>query len=531
MHLLRHGIFSFPFGAVSSGALLLSLSFLGSKVLGIVRDRLLAGTFGADERLDAFFAAFLVPDFLYAAFILGGISAVFLPLFSEYFKESPQKAWHFANVLLHNFLLILSVSALVLFAAAPWLVSLLMPGFSASQAALTSDLMRIMLLSPVFFGISSVFSGLLHYFQRFAVYALAPILYNLSLIFGILFLYPAMGMQGLALGVILGALLHAAVQIPAALREGFRYRPRLNLWEPGFVKALKLMVPRTIGAMSFHANMIVMASLASTLAVGSVAVFNFAHHLQSIPVGLVGIPFALASFPLLSRSWAEGNREPFRESFSSSLRKVLLLIMPLSFLLFFLREEVVQLLLGVGKFGPSDVALVASAFGVFLVGVFAFALIPLLVRTFYACQDTLTPALVGLGSTLLSVALALLFLFPLKGGMAELLLPLFGLSPSSSAEVIFLPLALSLAGIVQTALLFFFLRDRASLGKGGARFLGHLAFGLFLFASFMIVSDIVWERFFDGFLIGKLLFVSVISFLPYFVYTHSYARILRLSHS
>lgn len=454
---------------VASAAGLLGISALISRFLGLIRDRLLAGTFGAGEELDIYFAAFRIPDFVYGILIMGGVAAVFLPVFSEYFRKSEEDAWKFTNNLLNCFLILLVLLCAILALLTPWLVSLIAPGFSPAAKELTVALTRIMFISPILFGISSVFSGVLHYFDRFFAYSLAPVVYNLGIIFGILFLVPSFGLYGLAYGVILGAGLHWLFQIPAARNSGYKYLPLFNFRNFGLVKIFKLMVPRTIGAAAYHINLMVITAVASTLSAGSIAIFNFANNLQYFPVGLIGVSFSVAAFPALARSLVADLKEEFSKVFSSTFRQILFSVVPVSILIFILRAQIVRIVLGTGQFGWLETRLTAASLALFSLGIFAAALVPFLARVFYSFQDTKTPLAVSLISMVLNVGLCFLFVFLL--GFSNLfqgfIVNALKLQGIENIGVIGLPLALSVSGIVQFFLLLFFLKKKEFDFNGG----------------------------------------------------------------
>lgn len=448
---------------ITFAAAILGLAALVSRLLGLFRDRLLAGQFGAGQELDIYFAAFRIPDFVYGILVMGGITAVFLPIFSEYFKKSEEEAWQFVNNILNCFLVLLILICGILFLIAPLLIDLIAPGFSAESKELAISLTRIMLISPILFGLSSVFSGILHYFNRFLVYSIAPILYNLGIIIGILFLVPLYGLQGLAYGVILGAVGHWLLQIPAAKISGYKYRLSLNFRSSGLIKVFKLMIPRIIGTAAYHFNLIVITAIASTLTIGSIAIFNFSNNLQFFPIGLIGIPFAIASFPVLSRAWAEGLKEKFLETFSSTFRQILFLIIPISLLVFILRVQLVRLVLGTGEFGWLEIRLTAASLGIFCLAIFASGFFPFLARVFYSFQDTKTPVIIGLASMIINLVLALFFVFLLKGQtnfFQESMINIFKLQGIKDIAVVGLPLAFAIAQIFQFSLLLIFLKKR-----------------------------------------------------------------------
>jgi len=457
-------IFNSQTKTVTFAAMLLALSTLISRFLGLFRDRLLAGVFGAGETLDIYFAAFRIPDFVYGILITGGITAVFLPVFSEYFKKSENKGWELANNVLNCFLILLIFTCAIGGIFAPFLIKFITPGFSEEKKSLTIALTRVMFFSPIFFGLSSVFSGILHYFNRFLAYSIAPILYNLGIIFGILFLVPIFGIWGLVYGVILGAAFHWIVQIPAARGSGFLYRPFFNFKHPGLRRIFKLMIPRTIGTAAYHINLIVITAIASTLVSGSIAIFSFSNNLQYFPIGVIGISFAISSFPALSQAWAAREKEKFLENFSLVFRQILFLIIPISVLMFILRAQIVRLVLGTGQFGWLETRLTAASLGLFCLGISAFAFIPFLARVFYSFQDTKTPVVIGLISMTLSIILCFLFVsflgFP--NFFQEFMINFLKLKGIKNIAVIGLPLALSISGVFQFSLLLISLARRIS---------------------------------------------------------------------
>lgn len=455
-------LLNFQSKTITFAAVLIGSSALISRFLGLIRDRLLAGNLGAAEEFDIYLAAFRVPDFIYGIFILGGISAVFLPLFSEYFEKSEKEAWEFVNNLLHVFVCGLAALAVILFFLAPWLAHIVAPGFSSESKEMTVGLTRLMLLSPILFGISSVFSGVLQYFNRFLAYSLAPIMYNLGIIGGILFLLPKFGLWGLGMGVVLGAGLHVLIQIPSAIKSGFVWHPVLSLGHPSIWKVLRLALPRTVGVAGYHINLIVMTALASTFSMGSIAIFILADDIQHVPVGLVGIPFALASFAALSRFFAQKNLLAFQETFFLAFRRILFLTAPFVLFLFLGRKPLTQLIYGTGRFGTADVQLTAAVLGVFTFGILFQALIPLLARAFFSLQDTKTPTVIGLSVVALNIILALAFTkaFQFENFFSGSVLSFLGLDYSSQAQIVALPLALTISALVQFSFLFVFLKKR-----------------------------------------------------------------------
>lgn len=448
-------------------AFLLAASSFLSQFLGLLRDRLLAGHFGAGSELDMYFAAFKIPDLVYGILIVGGITGAFLPVLAGYFKEKkgeadnawPKEAMVFVNTVLNCFLILIVVVCLILAAFAPLLVKFIIPGFSPENKEITVALTRIMFLSPVLFGLSSIFSGVVQYFDKFFVYALAPILYNVGIIIGILFFVPIFGIYGLAYGVIFGAAMYLIVQIPPAWHSGFEYKPVLDFHSPGLKKIFTLMIPRTFSSAVYYINLIFITALASTLATGSVSIFTFSDNIQSFPTGIIGLSFAISAFPVFSKIWASGKKEEFIKSISASLRQVIFLIIPASVLMFLLRIQIIRIILGTGKFGWWETRLTAAVLGIFCFSIFANSLIPLLTRIFFSFHNTKTPMIISVGSIIVNVAFSFLFLFLLgfQNAFQSFFIFALRLEGISDIGILALPLSLSFAALFQVILLTVFL--------------------------------------------------------------------------
>jgi putative peptidoglycan lipid II flippase len=397
-----------PSNSINSAALIIAAAGILSRLLGLVRDRILAAQFGAGDTLDVYYAAFRVPDLLYNLLILGALSAAFIPVFTSLLaRDEEQDAWNLANDLLSAALLVLLVISAFFAIFTPQLMKLITPGFSGEKFAGVVRLTRIMFLSPVFLGISGIFGGILNSFKRFLVYSLAPIMYNLGIIIGALFFVRPLGAAGLAWGVVLGAFSHMLIQYPAVRLTGFSFRPALHFQNAHFRKVLKLMIPRTLGLAVTQINLLIITIIASTLSAGSLAVFNFANNLQSFPLGIFAIPFALAVFPVLSHHAAKEERGIFIRNFSQTFRQILYFVIPASVLLIVLRAQVVRVILGSGKFDWEDTILTFQCLGIFAVSLFAQSSLPLLARSFYALHNTRIPFLTGFVSEAVNLTLAI----------------------------------------------------------------------------------------------------------------------------
>ncbi|PJA84803.1 MAG: murein biosynthesis integral membrane protein MurJ [Candidatus Nealsonbacteria bacterium CG_4_9_14_3_um_filter_35_11] len=450
--------FNFQSKTVGSAAGILAFAVLISHLLGLIRDRLLAGAFGAGAQLDIYFAAFRIPDLVYNILFAGSIIVAFLPLFSEYYTKNKQEGWEMANYVLNSFLFFFFLIILILFIFTPQLIELIVPGFSLESKAAAVALTRLMFLSPLFLGLSSLFSAILHYFNRFLVYSLAPILYNLGIIFGILVLAPRFGVFGVGWGVVLGAAFHLIVQIPSAKGCGLKYRPLFNLRNPAIWRLFKLVIPRTIAATASQINFIVITILASTIGAGAVAIFNLSNNLRYFPVGVLGVSFATAAFPLLSKNWTLGKKEEFFKNFSSIFRQILYLAIPVSLLVFLLKTQIVKIILETGRFSLEDVKLTAACLGIYSFSIFAQCLVPLILRGFFSLQDTKTPTLIALAFLVLNIILCFSFIHLLnfENPFSEFLRNTFSLEGIESFPVLGLSLAFSIGLLFEFLLLLIF---------------------------------------------------------------------------
>lgn len=423
---------------ILGGAIIIGTSQVVSRVLGLLRERLLASTYGAGDTLDVYYAAFKIPDFIFNIIVLGALSSAFVPVFLEYWNKDREESFRIANSLLNIILLALLVFGIIVFLFTDWLVPLVAVGFDSAKKEITAQLVRIMYLGVLFFGASNIVSGILHSFRRFVAFSLAPILYNLGIIFGIIFLVPSYGIYGLAYGVALGALLHLVVQLPSVFKTGYHYQALVDLNLKGVKRIGKLMIPRALGLGVTQVNQIIITTIASTLAVGSVAVFNLANNLQYFPISVFGVSLALSAFPVFSQAFNENNKNKFIVHFSQTFRRVLFLIIPTSILILLLRAQIVRLVLGAGNFDWEDTILTAQTLGFFSLSLFAQSLIPMLARSFYAFQDTKTPVIISIVSMVLSV-IGSLILVPFMG-------------------VLGLALAFSIASLINMILLLMVLR-------------------------------------------------------------------------
>lgn len=391
---------------IAAAAVVLGAASLISRLLGLIRDRILAGTFGAGNELDIYYAAFRIPDLVYSLLVMGAISAGFIPVFINYLKKDKKSAWQLASNILNLMTLSLIAVCVLLFIFSPWLMKLVAPGFSEDKLALAVGLTRVMFLSPLFLGASAVFGGILQSFKRFLVYSLGPIMYNLGIIFGALVLTKYFGLLGLAYGVVLGAFFHMAIQVPTAILCGYRWRPIFNFNSEDVSRIFRLMPPRILSLGLSQLNLWVMTVLASFLAVGSITVYNLANNIWSFPLGIFGVSFALAAFPKLSEFAQKKDRAGFIKTFSLALRQILFFTLPAGIFFIVLRLQIVQIILGAGKFSEANIVLTGQTLALFSLSLFSESLILLFLRGFFAWEDAWRPFLIGLVAVGLKISLA-----------------------------------------------------------------------------------------------------------------------------
>jgi putative peptidoglycan lipid II flippase len=415
---------------IARAALLLMTLFVVSRALGLARDVVIGYQFGTSRALDAYFAAFNIPDFLFNLVAGGALASAFLPVFSGALaRRESARAWQLAgSVITLTFLIISAIAAVLALFAPPIAALTVARGFAPADQALTADLMRWMLLTPIVFGVSGIVMSILNAHQHFLLPALAPIVYNLSIIAGALVLAPTMGVYGLTAGVVAGAFLHLLVQLPwfwnKRLEIGdwrFSNIQSLisNLQSPGVKQIIVLMLPRTLGIAAVQINFLVNTILASTLPAGRIAALGYAWRMMLLPVGVVGQSVGTAVFPTLSAQSARAERDEFRRTFSSALRATLLIAVPASVGLIMLGAPLVAVLFQRGEFNAQSTADTAFALQFYALALFAHSGLEIVTRAFYALQDTLTPVAVGVGAMALNIALSIALLPALAhGGLA-----------------------------------------------------------------------------------------------------------------
>jgi len=443
---------------VTGAAVILTIAVLLSRVLGLVRDRLLAGSFGASIDLDIYFAAFRIPDLVYSILFAGGVIVSLLPLFSELYIKDKERSWDTINNILNIFFIGYIASAVLFIIYTPQIISSMVLGFDAASVQKTIDLTRLIFVSVFFFGVSSIFSTVLNYFNRFVVYSLAPILYNLGIILGIILLAPILGVFGVALGVIIGSFLHFLIQMPSALKCGYKYRFFIDLKSPAIREFFGLIIPRTIASSSSQINFVFITFIASSIGAGAISVFNLSNNLRYLPIGIIGVSFATAIFPLLSKLWAENKKEEYFKEFTKVFNEVMYVAFPIGVLIYILRNEIVEIVLKTGSFDSSAAAITAAAFGLYFFSTAIQCLVPVVLRGFFSIKDTITPTVISVLSVLSSIYLSFLFVSVFNGDnlLVNTAKTFLGINGAVNFSVLGLVVAFNIGLVLEFILLFYF---------------------------------------------------------------------------
>jgi putative peptidoglycan lipid II flippase len=417
---------------LANASLILTIAALASRLLGWVRLLVIGSQFGASRDLDAYFAAFRIPDGIFQLVVAGALSAALIPVFSSYrARDNEREAWRLASSVINLVLIALAAFSVVMAILAPWVVPIIAPGFDDATTDLTVNLTRVMLLSPIFVGMGAVVTGLLNSYGRFAVPALAPLVYNLAIIAAAVVLAPIMGVEGLAIGVVAGSILHLAIQLPQLRKVGRHFDLTIGLGHPGVRKVAWLMGPRLLGLAAGQVNFIASTILASNLGVGSVTAYNYAFQLSQIPVGVLGVSVAVALFPTFSRDAALGRISEIRRQLSTSLRILIFLAAPLTAVMIVLARPIAAVFFQYGLFSDAAADRTAGALVFFSIGLTGHIVVHVLTRAFYAMQDTRIPVLWAIVAVAMNVPLMAILSGPM--GIEGLAL---ALSISASIEVI-----------------------------------------------------------------------------------------------
>ncbi|MBI5467112.1 MAG: murein biosynthesis integral membrane protein MurJ [Candidatus Kerfeldbacteria bacterium] len=376
---------------IFGGAIIVGSSWILSKILGLVRERLIANAFGT-AGADPIYAAFTIPDFIYGTLVLGSLLTAFIPVFIAYRQRDEAEAWRISRSILNIIVLVFTTLGLILLIFAGPIIGLLVGDkFGAAAQATSVLLLRIMSMNMLLFAVSNVFAGILQAHKQFFAISIAPILNNLGTIAGLLWLVPTLGPAGVAWGAVAGALLHTGIQAHGAWRLGWRPGHGVARGHDGVKQIGRLLLPRTIGQSVTQIDQLVNVPIATRIGPANLTIFRRANVLQDFPSSIVGVSLATVAFPVFVELLSQNRREEFVKHFSQIVRQIMFIIIPMTVLFIQLRAQLVRLAFGSDKVSWPDTIASAQTLGFFALSFFAQALIPVLARSFYAMQDTKTP--------------------------------------------------------------------------------------------------------------------------------------------
>jgi len=485
-------IFNKEFINLNQAALLLGFFTLLSQVLALFRDRFIAHFVGPSSSLDAYYAAFRIPDLIFISIASLASVTVLIPFISSKMTngEVTKEAKDFLNQIFTVFSILLFTISLIIFFLMPFFAHIIAPGFSDEMQQKVITLSRIMLLSPILMGLSNLFGTITQLFRKFFYYSLSPIFYNLGIIFGVVFLYPIWGISGMAIGVVFGALLHLLIQIIASSGCGFAPKFSFLIDLKEIKKVIYISLPRTLGLAFNSISLICIIALASFQKSGSISIFNFSLNLQSVPLNIIGISYAVAAFPTLVKAFSGGRMDQFKDHLKIAARQIIFWSLPITFLFIVLRAQIVRVILGSGTFSWESTRLVAASLAIFSISIIAQGMIALLSRAYYATGNTKRPLIINLISSILIIILSYTFthLFQNIPIFRYFIESIFKVTDIEGTAVLMLPLAYSVGTIIN------FILQWISIRK-----------------DFMQVEQFIAKTFFQS--LGASFFIGFISYL------------------
>ncbi|PKM83050.1 MAG: murein biosynthesis integral membrane protein MurJ [Firmicutes bacterium HGW-Firmicutes-14] len=394
---------------VAKAAGILMVAMMLSRVLGYVREAVLASAFGASWQTDAFLAAFTVPDLLYDLLVGGVLSSAFIPVFTSYLAtDREEEAWEVASTMINLIVMVMAVCiALGMVFTVP-LTKLVAYKFSGETLDLAVRLTRTMFPAFVILALNGLIMGLLNSYKHFTAPAVGSVVYNMCIIAFGLGLSQRFGIMAFAIGVVVGHGVNFLIQLPALVQKGLRYKFALNLSHPGVRKMFILMVPAMLGLAANRVNLIVNQTIASGISDGSITALRLANRLMWLPLGVFAGSIAVAVFPTLTSYAAREEMKEFKQTLSMGIRSIFLIIVPASVGLAVLSIPIVRLLFERGQFSPAATQVTAYALVFYCIGLFAQSAVWVITRAFYAMHDTVRPLLIAVTTILINIALNLL---------------------------------------------------------------------------------------------------------------------------
>lgn len=441
-------------GLLEAAYLLGSFALL-SQILALLRDRVLAGTFGTGHVLDIYYASFEIPDFIFATVASIVSISVLIPFISERLEKSKEETRYFINSIFSFFSVIIVAVCIIVFIFMPYIAPRVFPGIPDHTTLIKMS--RILLLSPILLGASNFLASITQVGKRFLVYALSPIFYNLGIIFGAVFLYPIFGIYGLVYGVVIGACMHLGIQLPFVIKSEL-FKPWPLNFDFSLVKKIFLIsIPRTITLGMTQIITLVLVGMASVMTTGSISVFNFSSNLQGVPLSIIGVSYSLAAFPTLSKFISKNQGEEFLSHISAAIRHIIFWSVPISILFIVLRAQIVRTIYGAGAFGWNGTKLTAAALAIFALSVTAQSLVLIFIRGYYAKGNTKKALYAGIITGILSIGLSYIFvnIFNNFNYFRYFIEHIFRVDDIPGTEILMLALGFSIAQIINCIILWY----------------------------------------------------------------------------
>lgn len=392
---------------IARSTLVVMIAFGVAKVISLGQTVLIASVFGVGAEWDAFVTANRIPELIFTLIAGGALAHAFIPIFSGYLaRNETERGWEVASHVINTIFSVTAIVSIVVFFAAPWMVAnVVAPGFDAEGQQQTVELMRILLVSTLIFSVSGIVMGILQSFNHFLLPALAPIMFDVGILFGVVFLIGPFGVHGIAMGAVLGAAMHFGIQIPGLIRFRAQWKFSLGWSDPILWKVIRLMLPRVAGLGVFSLNFLVMNNIASRLGTGSVSALDWGWRLMQIPQTLLGTAIGVVIFPTLAAFSEMGDEDGKRDAMSGALRFILVTSIPSAIGLVVVGRPIIDLLER-GAFDASASALVYSTLQFFALGLIVHSALEVIARSFYADKDTLTPLWAALGGAGINLVLS-----------------------------------------------------------------------------------------------------------------------------
>lgn len=382
--------------AIGGATALISLTSLLSYVIGLARDRIIAVNFGTTKLTDAYNTSFIIPDALFNLFIAGALSAAFLPIFSKYLTKSKEEAHELANTILTGATVLITILSTIAFIFMGQIVAIAFKDISLEMQTEIINMTRLLLPSAILFAISNTLGIILMTYRHFIAYAISPILYNLGIILGIIFLKEEFGIYSAAIGVLIGAFLHCLIRIIDTTVTEYKYKIELKTKHPGLKTVIKLMIPKSISLIAWQINLYLFSSIGMQIVEGGFAAFNYARNIQSFAVSLFGIAFATAIFPSLTQAVNKKNPEKYTEHIQKTIQRILFFTVPAMLGLIIMNKTIIEIILSGGIFDEKSVQLTSIILVFFAISIPFESLVHILARAFYAIQNTITPMIINL---------------------------------------------------------------------------------------------------------------------------------------